>query len=91
MACGVPVVASPVGVNNEIIEDGVSGLLANTEAEWRDRLARLIVGCRCAEPNRRAPAGAASKRSIRCARLRPRWLRYSSGPRKEFMPAPEPL
>ncbi len=43
MACGVPVVASPVGVNNQIIEDGVSGLLANTEAEWRDRLRSLIT------------------------------------------------
>ncbi len=43
MACGVPVVASPVGVNNQIIEDGVSGLLANTEAEWRDRLRSLLV------------------------------------------------
>jgi glycosyltransferase involved in cell wall biosynthesis len=43
MACGVPVVASPVGVNNQIIEDGVSGLLANTEAEWRDRLRMLIT------------------------------------------------
>ena len=35
----VPVVASPVGVNNQIIADGVSGLLANSEAEWRDSLA----------------------------------------------------
>jgi glycosyltransferase involved in cell wall biosynthesis len=43
MACGVPVVASPVGVNNDIVEDGVSGLLANTEAEWRDRLRMLIT------------------------------------------------
>jgi glycosyltransferase involved in cell wall biosynthesis len=43
MACGVPVVASPVGVNNQIIEDGVSGLLANSEAEWRDRLGRLLT------------------------------------------------
>ena len=43
MACAVPVVASPVGVNNQIIEDGVSGLLANTESEWRDRLRLLIT------------------------------------------------
>jgi glycosyltransferase involved in cell wall biosynthesis len=43
MACAVPVVASPVGVNSEIIEDGVSGLLANTEADWRDRLRSLIT------------------------------------------------
>ena len=43
MACGVPVVASPVGVNNEIIEHGVSGLLANTEPEWLHHLRTLIV------------------------------------------------
>ena len=43
MACGVPVVASPVGVNNEIIDDGVSGLLANTEAEWLHHLRALLT------------------------------------------------
>lgn len=43
MACGVPVVASPVGVNNEIIGDGVSGLLANSEADWLRHLRVLIA------------------------------------------------
>jgi glycosyltransferase involved in cell wall biosynthesis len=43
MACGVPVVASPVGVNNEIIEDGVSGLLANTEGEWLRHFRTLLT------------------------------------------------
>lgn len=34
MACGLPVVASPIGVNCEIVENGVNGYLATTTGEW---------------------------------------------------------
>jgi len=43
MAVGIPVVASPVGMNNEVIRDGVNGFLADTPEEWLDRLSRLIA------------------------------------------------
>ena len=42
MACGLPVVASPVGVNAEIVADGASGFLASSLEEWRQALVRLL-------------------------------------------------
>lgn len=41
MACGIPVIASPVGVNTDIVEHGVNGYLASTEAEWEAALLQL--------------------------------------------------
>jgi glycosyltransferase involved in cell wall biosynthesis len=41
MACGIPVVASPVGVNTQIVEHGVDGFLAETEGEWITHLNTL--------------------------------------------------
>ena len=41
MGVGRPVVASPVGVNVDIVVDGVSGFLAATPGEWTERLDRL--------------------------------------------------
>jgi glycosyltransferase involved in cell wall biosynthesis len=42
MSLGMPVVASAIGSNLEIIEDGVNGFLARDEREWHDRLRTLL-------------------------------------------------
>jgi glycosyltransferase involved in cell wall biosynthesis len=42
MSLEIPTVMSPVGVNSEIIRDGVNGFLADTDAAWIDTLSRLI-------------------------------------------------
>jgi hypothetical protein len=43
MACGLPVVASPVGVNRQIVEHGVNGFLAETPAQWEQALQTLLA------------------------------------------------
>ena len=43
MACGLPVVASPVGVNCQIVEHGVNGFLAETPEEWEQALGTLVA------------------------------------------------
>jgi len=42
MGVGIPVVASRVGINREIIQDGVNGFLADSEEEWIEKLSQLI-------------------------------------------------
>lgn len=42
MALEIPTVMSPVGVNTEIIEDGVNGFLAGYHQEWIEKLSLLI-------------------------------------------------
>jgi len=42
MALGIPAVASPVGVNCDIIRNGVDGYLCSTDAEWKNVLAQLL-------------------------------------------------
>jgi len=41
MAVGIPVVASPVGKNVELVQNGVNGFFARTEQEWAEKLALL--------------------------------------------------
>lgn len=42
MAAGLPVVASPVGANIDVVHDGVNGFLADTEERWVTSLRQLI-------------------------------------------------
>lgn len=59
MACGLPVVASPVGVNSTILEGGEVGFLATGPEEWRHALVRLI-----SDGELRKKMGAAGRRRV---------------------------
>ena len=59
MGVGVPVVLSPVGMNVEAVEDGVSGFFADTPEEWREKLERLI-----ADPGLRLRMGQAARERV---------------------------
>lgn len=41
MACGKPIVGTPLEINREIIENGVNGFWANTTEEWLEALLNL--------------------------------------------------
>jgi len=57
MACGVPVVASPVGANNEVVT-ARCGFLADGDSDWLDALSRLVTD----EPLRRSMGRAGRER-----------------------------
>jgi glycosyltransferase involved in cell wall biosynthesis len=41
MACGLPVIASPIGINAKIVQHGVNGFVASNNFEWRRALDSL--------------------------------------------------
>jgi len=59
MACGKPVVASPVGMNTEIVRHGENGFLATSTAEWIDALSHLLE-----DPNLRFRMGQAGRSMV---------------------------
>jgi len=42
MSVGLPVVASPIGINKKLIQDGVNGFLAMNQDEWIEKLSHFI-------------------------------------------------
>lgn len=59
MAAGRAAVASPVGINREIVQDGVNGLLAGDEKDWERALGRLID-----DPAQRERMGRAAREAV---------------------------
>jgi glycosyltransferase involved in cell wall biosynthesis len=59
MACEVPTVMSPVGVNTEIIQHGENGFLATSVDEWVDCISKLIESAEL-----RARIGKAARQTV---------------------------
>lgn len=59
MASGVPAVASPVGMNADVIRDGENGFAPATTEAWIEAIRRLA-----ADPALRARIGAAGRRTV---------------------------
>ena len=59
MACGLPVVASPVGVNTEIVAQGENGFLASGDSQWTEAINTLV-----ADVELRQRLGSAGRRQV---------------------------
>ncbi len=69
MACGIPAVAAPVGVNREIIDHGVDGFHAGNQEDWIHYLKRLRR-----EPELRARMGKAGRSKVESQYCLQVWL-----------------
>jgi len=74
MACGIPAVCSPVGANNEVVEDGVDGCLPVDEGGWVTAIRSLV-----SSPELRDSMGQAGRKKVieqySVAVLAPRYVR----------------
>jgi glycosyltransferase involved in cell wall biosynthesis len=59
MAAGLPVVANPVGIHRDMVRHGETGFLAESEADWRQAIGRLI-----ADPQLRRRMGLAGRQRV---------------------------
>lgn len=59
MSLAIPAVMSPVGVNTEIVTDGVNGFLADNESEWIEKLSLLVES-----PELREKLGKAGRETV---------------------------
>jgi glycosyltransferase involved in cell wall biosynthesis len=59
MACGLPVVASPIGANRRIVREGQNGYLPTSGSEWHDGLEMLLV-----DPALRQKFGSAGRNRV---------------------------
>lgn len=59
MACGKPVIASPVGVNSKLVDHSVDGFLASSKEEWLEAFDLLY-----ANPELRHEMGKAGRKKV---------------------------
>jgi hypothetical protein len=74
MACGVPCIVSPVGVNAEIVTSGLNGFTATSDEEWTRALRELIAS---AELRRRL--GQAARQTVVDRYSASRWVPELAG------------
>jgi len=59
MALGIPALVSPVGVNSEIVDNGVNGFICSAEQEWEEKIMLLLNN-----PELRTALGKAAREKI---------------------------
>ncbi len=78
MACGLPVVVSPVGMNAEVLAQGACGHAATSTSEWIDALTSLV-----SSEQQRATLGGAGRKiveqSYSLAKLVPQFANHLRG------------
>ena len=70
-ACGMPVVASPVGINRDLVVEGKNGFLPRDQADWIEAIRVLLT-----DADRRRDFGNAGRNRIRASYSTERWAKH---------------
>lgn len=83
MAIGIPAVASPVGVNSQIVDHGRDGFIASNDTEWEQALRQLLTD----EKLRRTVGAAARETASQQYSIEANFPRYEAKLREVFQGA----
>jgi hypothetical protein len=84
-ACGIPAIASPVGINRDLVSEGKNGFLPKDTKDWIEAIRVLLT-----DTDRRRDFGDAGRNCIRASYSTEMWAKHLASWFRRLGPRPRP-